>query len=67
MTLMLCSLTWPDCFFPLLCGDRVILAPTQKKKAVGSGDERLHDVVIKIINGNLTLLWNIPQRISPYF
>jgi len=59
MTLTLCSCTWPDHFFPLLCGNGVILAPTQKKKAVGSGHARLRDVAIKIIDGNLTLLGNI--------
>jgi len=62
MTLTLCNRTWPDRFFLILCGNGVILAPTQKKKAVGSGHTRLRDVAIKIIDGNLTLLGNI----SPY-
>jgi len=51
--------------FPLLCGDGIILTPKLKKSS--RVDARLHDVVIKIIDGNLTLLGNIPQRISPYF
>jgi len=42
--------------------------PHTKEKMVGSGHARLHDVAIKkIIDGNLTVLGNIPQRISPYF
>jgi len=53
-----------SCF---LCRDREILTPTQKKKMVGFGHARLHNVAIKIIDGNLTVLGHIPQRMSPYF
>jgi len=43
-----------------------ILAP-QKEKVVRSGHARLHDVAIKIIDGNLTVLGHIPQRILHIF
>jgi len=50
------------------CVGRGKYLPPQKEKVVGSGHARLHNVAIKkIINGNLTVLGHIPQRISPYF
>jgi len=67
MTLTLCSLVWPDHFSPLLCGDGVILAPIQKKKVVRSGNMRLNNLAIKIIDGNLTLLGNILKEYPHIF